>query len=316
MLSMNIVPIVFSFNHYVLIPAGVCINSLLRNAKKDTFYDIFIMHGEGDLLETHKVELNRLKSVYTNFEINYINIQHEFDSVYTARGVPKVTYYRILIPDYIHKYEKVIFSDVDIIFKGDLSEIYQNTTLDGYYLAAVKSSGLKIKYVKSLGCNPQTYTSGGFQIYNLPELRKDNIKEKQLALCSNKYFYLDQDITNIVCKDKIRFISPKFNSTQTFYHIAIQNRKNVESIYSNTEVSEGLNPIVIHYNGVNPWQGLCQRHDTWWDEFNKSIFFDIEYYFSHYYKILNPSCKELINKMPKALFKNNIGKVYRKFFQW
>ena len=313
---MNKIPIVFTFNHYVLMPAGVCLNSLLRSANKNTFYDIYIMHGDEDLLDNHKNELNKLKYIYSNFDLNYINIGHEFDHVHLARGVPKVTYYRILIPDYFHNYDKVIFSDVDIIFRGDLSDIYRNTSLDGACLAAVKSTSLKINYVKSLGCDPEKYTNGGFQIYNIPILRSNNIKERQLALCGNKYFYLDQDITNIVCKDKIKFISPGYNSTQTFFHIANKNRKTLSSKYSEVEIDEGLNPVVIHYNGLNPWQGLCHRHDIWWEEYMKSIYFNNEFYFQHYNKILNPTGKELFKLLPKALFKNNIWRIYRKLFPW
>ena len=42
---MTTIPILFTFDQTLEMPAGVCFTSLLENAAKDTFYDIFILHG-------------------------------------------------------------------------------------------------------------------------------------------------------------------------------------------------------------------------------------------------------------------------------
>lgn len=42
---MNIVPIAFAFDNNLILPACVCISSLMMNANEDTFYDIFILHS-------------------------------------------------------------------------------------------------------------------------------------------------------------------------------------------------------------------------------------------------------------------------------
>lgn len=39
---MRIIPIAFAFDNNLILPACVCISSLMMNAKEDTFYDIFI----------------------------------------------------------------------------------------------------------------------------------------------------------------------------------------------------------------------------------------------------------------------------------
>jgi lipopolysaccharide biosynthesis glycosyltransferase len=302
---MKIIPIVFTFNHYVLMPAGVCICSLLKNANNDTFYDIHIMHGNDDLNDSHKQYLAKLNNRYSNFAITYINIGDVLDKVYTARGIPKLTYYRIYIPEFVHNYDKIIFSDVDIIFKGDLSSIY-DTDLEGYCLAAVKSLVADTKYIHSIGCDISTYTNGGFQIYNLPELRKQNIKDKQLSLCGKKFVYLDQDITNIVCKGKIKFISPRYNSDQGFYYVVHRNINSVENHYYKEQIIEALeNPHVIHYNGRKPWHDLVYRYDYWWEEYRESVFFEEEFYFKAYYKILNPNWEKLLYRLLRSLLKDS-----------
>ena len=36
----------------------------------------------------------------------------------------RVVYYRLIIPELLPQYDKVIYSDVDVMFKGDLSALY------------------------------------------------------------------------------------------------------------------------------------------------------------------------------------------------
>ena len=59
---MNTVPIVFAFDNNLVFPACICISSLLINAKESTFYDIFILHSEKEILDTEN--LNRIPKHY------------------------------------------------------------------------------------------------------------------------------------------------------------------------------------------------------------------------------------------------------------
>ena len=63
---MNIIPIVFAFNHRVVMPAGVCFTALLKAAKSDTFYDIFVLHGTGDLDLEYQEQLTALQRDFKN----------------------------------------------------------------------------------------------------------------------------------------------------------------------------------------------------------------------------------------------------------
>lgn len=52
---MNIVPIVFAFDNNLILPACVCISSLMMNANEDTFYDIFILHSAHIKLKKRRI---------------------------------------------------------------------------------------------------------------------------------------------------------------------------------------------------------------------------------------------------------------------
>ena len=119
---MNIVPIVFSFDNNLVMPACVCISSLMMNAKEDTFYDIFILHSASECL--NKADLDRIPQYYKNCKIQYREVGNEFDGAFEIRGITTPAYYRLLIPEIIPEYDKVIYSDVDVIFRDDLYHFY------------------------------------------------------------------------------------------------------------------------------------------------------------------------------------------------
>lgn len=134
---MNIVPIVFSFDNNFILPACVCMSSLLMNAKKDTFYDIFILHSPN--IELEKEQLDKLLVFYKNCRIQYRAVDDIFENSFEIRGITVATYYRLLIPEVIPEYDKIIYSDVDVIFRSDLFEIYMNTDLENAYVAGVNA---------------------------------------------------------------------------------------------------------------------------------------------------------------------------------
>lgn len=138
---MNTVPIAFAFDNNLVMPACVCISSLLMSAKPDTFYDIFILHSPKEELTKEKLDL--LPHYYSNCRLQYRKVDATFDDAFEIRGITTPTYYRLLIPDLIPEYDKVIYSDVDVIFRMDLSQLYQSD-LAGYLLAATKDLGLNL----------------------------------------------------------------------------------------------------------------------------------------------------------------------------
>ncbi len=324
--KITVIPICFFFDHKIVIPAGVCISSLLDKAKSDTFYEIFIFHP-GDIVGNYKETLTKLEEVYNNCKFTFLDVRDKFKNGYILRGIPNVTYYRLLVPEMLPQYDKVIVSDVDIIFNIDLSNLYNTVEFEGCYLAAVKNAIVKNNYVRSLGCDPLKYVNCGFFIFNSAQVRQDKISEKFKELVGNKYFYLDQDIINIVCQGKIIYLHPKYNLSQSFYQRYYKDPDGLKKLFSDEEISEGLEASVIHYfkqstdnsksglihyNGVNPWEILCWRHDIWWEYYRKSIYYDHKFYVDHYNNIINPTAKNLLYRLIKTIMKKYFGKLKRK----
>ena len=182
---MNVIPIVFCFDNNLVDPACICISSLLQNACADTFYDIFILHSENIVL--NRAPLDKMQSYYANFRITYRIVDKTFDRAFEIRGITTAAYYRLLIPDIIPEYETIIYSDVDVVFRSDLSAIYQNIDMQDYYLAGVNSLAHfqpdLIRYYNRLNLDPTGIIYSGNLIFNSKKLREDG-KVRPLRWCA------------------------------------------------------------------------------------------------------------------------------------
>lgn len=133
---MTTIPIVFAFDNRLTIPAGVAITSLLMNAHEDTFYDIFILHSEKESLD--KEILAKVSEKFSNCRITYRTVGNIFDNAFEIRDITTPAYYRLLIPQLVLEYDKVLYSDVDVIFRSDLTGFYK-TDIDEFYFGGVNS---------------------------------------------------------------------------------------------------------------------------------------------------------------------------------
>ena len=287
---MNKIPIVFAFDNNLMFPACVCLSSLMMHAKENTFYDIFILHSEQEQLK-HE-ELDKLSLYYKNCRITYRSVGNTFDGAFEIRGITTSTYYRLLIPDIIHEYDKIIYSDVDVIFRDDLSDLYLNTNMKGVYVAGVNSlshlnSSTNKYYIEKIGLNPKTVIYAGNILMNSKLIREDNVIPQFKKHVQKKYRFQDLDILNIVCRGKIRYLSPTFCLTTDITEYASKCRKKILDIWTDEEIQSALNKGIVHYNGQKPWKGACINFDIWWEYYRKSPYFNQTYYFDFFYKMLN-----------------------------
>ncbi len=275
---MKTIPILFTFDQKLVLAAGVCITSLLENADADTFYDIFILHGpECDFNDTL---LAGIPKHYPNCRITFRVVEGEFIGAYEIRGIPVTAYYRLLSPELIPEYDKILYSDVDVIFREDLSK-YFNIELGDNYFAGV-DNGVKLRpdmqhYVRDvLGLEiDKGYYYSGNLVINLAQLRKDNLtaKFRKMALTNNFY---DQDMAmiNIACNGRILRLGPSFCLTNNIYNLIVFHRKQMEEAYGKEEIEHALKYGIVHYNGAKPWKKACMNMDVWWFYYRKSFFFD------------------------------------------
>ena len=279
---MNIVPIVFAFDNNIIQAACVCLSSLMMNADKNTYYDIFILHSPD--VNLRKEELVKIPEAYPNCRIRYRSVDNSFESAYEIRGVTKATYYRLLIPDLIREYDKIIYSDVDIIFRMDLGDVY-NQDISDYYIAATLDLGLNQdeKHLKSIDVTPGEYLQAGFMIFNLQKMREDGMVHKFKSIVNNNYEYQDQDIINISCKNRIKYLPPCYNVNDCALIQIYWYPETLPETISKADCEFAKRNGNIHYSGYKPWKRYCIGFDIWWEYYRKSPFYDELYYFKFFF---------------------------------
>ncbi|MBD1432236.1 glycosyltransferase family 8 protein [Sphingobacterium sp. DN00404] len=281
---MKKIPVVFCFDDNLLIPAGVSITSLLENADSNTFYDIFILHDDQAIYPASGF-LERLYERYKNTKITYRSVGNQFRDAFEIRGITIPAYYRLLIPDLIPEYDKIMYHDVDVIFRHDLSDIYEKTDMSDYYMAGVLSPGLFNKKVTErrvgLGLDPRNYILSGNLILNSALLREDKVVFRFKEEAKNNHVHQDMDVINLVCKGKVKILSPIFCGTIELFKLAIHKTK--QSVYNLEELHDMQQQGIIHYNGPKPWKSWCPNFDIWWEYHRKSIYYDSKFYFNFFY---------------------------------
>lgn len=303
---MKLVPIAFAFDNNLIEPACICLSSLLMNANEDTFYDIFVLHSCKHDLDQFR--LLRLREKYKNFNLQFRKVDSSFDNSFEIRGITPATYYRLMIPEFIPEYDKIIYSDVDVIFREDLSSWYEQTIFDNEYVAGVNSlshlnSSTNEYYTHKLGIDSSKIIYAGNIILNSKKIREDNLIEKFKEHAYKKYRFQDLDIINIVCKDHIKYLAPGFCLTTDITEHASDGSDRLLTLWSRDEVMHALKKGIVHYNGKKPWIGGCINFDIWWECYRRSPYFDQSYYFEFFNNMLNELERLTLIKRVKILLR-------------
>lgn len=288
---MSIVPIVFAFDNNLAMSAAVCLYSLFANAMPTTVYDVFILHRQGKPLDMQHI--NKVMAAYPKHKLSLIEVGGDFDSSFEIRGITTPAYYRLLIPNLISQYSRVIYSDVDVIFRQDLSSLYHDTDMDGCYIAGVNDlanidADLQRHYKDVLHLNDAEIICSGFLLMDLKKLREDNMVGRLVTEAQNRYKYQDQDVLNIVCQGHIRQLAPKYSLLTYISRLAVSDEvQRLKSPWTLSEIDEAVRSGNIHYNGQKPWRGYCVNFDVWWEYYRKSPVFDPKFYFDFFYERLD-----------------------------
>lgn len=302
---MNTIPIAFCFDNNLVKPACVCLSSLMMSANEDTFYDIFVLHSQNENLD--RKHLERIPQYFKNCRIQYRTVDNTFDKAFEIRGITTPAYYRLLIPEIIPEYDKVLYSDVDVIFRSDLSEYY-NIDMTGYYIAGVDSLAnfqpeLVKYYNDTVGTGPEGIIYSGNLIINSKLILEDNVIPRFKELAKNKYMFQDMDVLNITCRGKIKYLPPAFCFTTYISEYNVYRKDELMKVWKREDVEDALTKGIVHFNGKKPWKDVCINFDIWWEYYRRCPFFDEKHYFDFFNYKLNELDYLPLKKRVKVLLR-------------
>lgn len=272
---MSRIPIVFSTDHNYVMPTGVTIASLLLSSEREN-YDIYILAAPDVDEDDRRLLQRQVNELSPSSTVSFLNMGDRFKGGYEIRGISKACYYRLMIPWLIPDVDKILYCDVDIIFKTSAANLY-DIDMEGMFVAGSKPfnpEGWKImeKYFKKIGLDYRTYINSGVLVINSRLQRENQLDKIYTSLSEKKYHFQDQDIINIACKGKIAYFDKRFNLMASAYGV-------------NNDLIDNL---IIHYAGDKPWKSFTFAWIEWWEVYRKTIFADERFYHDVCRRILCP----------------------------
>lgn len=214
--------------------------ALFKHNKVEKVY-LFIEDDEIPYLRDERIEfinINKTKRYVKKISPNY-NTRYS-----------KMSYIRCYFSKLL-KESKILYIDADAIVVDDIQDLW-DIDLKNYALAGIKENGEWSKHLGIEGMNDK-YINSGVLLMNLDLIRKEKIDDAMIYLL-NKKFYLfpDQDVINVVCKDRIKYVSNIYNSTET------------TGVVNNAKV--------IHYiREKKGWIKSSPRSNVWFRYYNEMI---------------------------------------------
>lgn len=269
--------IAFCFDEKIAEQVRVAVASLLDCTITDeVHYHIYcICTGEAAYIETPLAQMIGVRDRESTLTVRAV--ENLYQGAYEVRGISTGTYLRLMLHRILPDVDKVLYTDVDVLFRESLVDLWQ-TDLEDYVLAAVKGPvNLADKwewnssrpYWKHLEGMRGGYINAGVTLLNLAKIRENNLEEHWNTWAKEKLYYQDQDILNITCQNAIRYLPPRYNFLayleRSEYDTLVR-----EGIFTAEECRDALeHPAIIHYAGDKPWK----RYDTnlgylWWDYVN------------------------------------------------
>ncbi len=278
------IPIMHCFDNNYVVPAAVSFYSMLLNASKEYNYKLFVLHS--DITVQNQVKLMQIVQGFPNAVLEFIDMTDFFEDTWKevkfTGHYTKEVLYKLLVPTIFQQYEKIIITDVDVVFLGDISPSYFSfDTEEGIYFAGVhqimpKGSWLETYYRNyeenfGPGAIEQLKICGGYLVANLTQLRKYNMEEKFVTyLQQNAYRLLqsEQDVINFCCKNKeVKYLALNYVVCSYQYEVFDSSAKKESDIfYTKAQIQESMDkPVQLHYaTGIKPWNDPTSvKADIW-----------------------------------------------------
>lgn len=284
------IPIMFCFDTNYVIPAAVAFYSLLEHANKDYYYKFFILHS--DITQEQQKKLKEtLKEFDYMYDMKFIDMNNKFDDVWknikSKVHFSKEVMYKLLVTSLFPQYDKIIVTDVDVVFLDDISKSYFSFNTDeNVYVAGVKPIGV-LKQFNTVYDNkfPKEMVEklnslcGGYLVFNLKKMREENVEKVFIDFLKknvDNLIYLEQDVLNACCYNKIKFL-PLNYVTCTYMWTLYGSKEEFKNdgVYSEKELTDAMNnPIQLHYASTEkPWKYVdCVKSEVWFKYIAKTPF--------------------------------------------
>ena len=208
-----------SDDNYAMV-SGISIVSLLENNKH--LDEINIYYCDYKISKININRLNRLVAGYKNSSLHFIDAQ-PYDKIFKQLGVKPwhgvyVTWLKLLaFGDISLTTDRIIFINGHTIINGSLDALIELDFDDN--IMALSYDALTNDHKKTIGLDETDgYYNCGIMLINHKKWQKENTTKLIKSHLGEKSDYLvaDQDLCNVLFKDKIKLLEPTYNFSSAY----------------------------------------------------------------------------------------------------
>ena len=198
----NFINVAYAFDENYQYITHVSMKSIMLSQNRDTFI-IFHIMVSSKIKNEEKEVIDKISKEYKNCEIKYYYMGDRFKEI-NVRGYitwSTAMYYRLRLPDLLPNEKRVLYLDCDTLVYKDLTNLYKYNIEGNYFTRMLEPRDLSY-----LGLNVNNYINTGVMLFNLDELRKENVSIKiEEFLIKHNYqsLFPVNDSINIVCHKKM-----------------------------------------------------------------------------------------------------------------
>lgn len=316
----QIIPIFFTFDKNYAVAAAVSFYSLLKHANKKYYYKLYVLHT--DISESKQNSIRNSIKSFNNTSIIFINTSSYFKDISIINGkshFSKDIYCKLIAAELFPQYDRILCSDVDVIFTGDISPAYFVYENEFFYYAGVGQI-LKSKRMESYSNDFNSdeieilkkEIAAGFLLINLAAIRKQQKQKVLTDFYKLNYHRLplpEQDCIILCCWPDIKYLPMEYVVCNNYYKLKeVIFNKDGQPI-SIQEFNKALNnPIQLHYVGpAKPWNDIfVSKQKLWFSmliEANLAPFFILNLPLFFKQKLRRYSLKRFIKKLCRKINK-------------
>lgn len=288
--SENNIPVVFACSDVFIPHAAAAMRSLIDHTTASHNYDLIFLHTE--ISESNQRVMRTIVADFPNVSLRFFNIKEYIatEKLHVCAHFSAETFYRLLIPQFLRNYEKVIYLDSDLTILRDVAELFA-VDLGENLLAAALDSGIislcklapKIEdYLETVLRlkNPKLYFQAGVLVFNIREFNETFMPYELLNFAeSHPFEWVDQDVLNVRCNGRVHILDFKWDVITYVRDIADQLKAESESLYK-AYLESYEEPYIVHHAGpTKPWYDpQIDYAEVYWKYARQTPFYEITLY--------------------------------------
>jgi len=285
----------FCFDIGMWMQAGIAIDSLCRTAKGKCRYNIYCIVD--DTVDGVKQELIRkeVEKYPEKHNIEFINfnspVMHQ--TYFKDSPFPPSAMLRLYLPYLLPKLDKVIYTDVDVLFIKNTIEL-DRIKIGDNYIGAVRDYAINsvietfqkhgqsdFDHYPEYGLDKMArelkYINSGVLIMNLKLWRREKHTEKLLKIFYDGpgFRFCDQDTLNIGCAGKIMYLPLRFNRITKLLGPQLEEISRRYGQDTEQLRKDFYDYTIMHFVAQKPWDFGDHMTDVWWTYAKNTHFYDI-----------------------------------------